>query len=144
MYRSRSLKGQTADCGSAMRQVSVESFVTFFGLMGAAVWATANLVDSRYSKNSSIWILNNRLFFAARAWCRVTASRKIQGPAMAQRAAPICIKRNNRGAAKRVANKAMSRHASTTALAIVSSVCVLMRVRTSYLQPVSPRALSDF
>ena len=70
MYRSRSLKGQTADCGSAMRQVSVESFVTFFGLMGAAVWATANLVDSRYSKNSSIWILNNRLFFAARASLR--------------------------------------------------------------------------
>jgi hypothetical protein len=40
-----------------MRQVSVESFVTFFGLMRAAVWATANLVDSRYLKNSSIWIL---------------------------------------------------------------------------------------
>src|SRR5262245_38339205 len=70
MYRSRSLKGQTADCGPAMRQVSVESFVTVFGLMGAAVWATANLVDSRYSKNSSIWILNNRLFFAARASLR--------------------------------------------------------------------------
>jgi|SRR4029453_7988397 hypothetical protein len=45
---------------------------------------------------------------------------------MAQQAAPICVKRNNRGAAKRIANKAMSRHASTTALAIVSSVCVVM------------------
>src|SRR5262249_6270826 len=66
MYRSRSLQGQTADCGSAMRRVSVESFVTFFGLMGAAVWATASLIDLRYSKNSSIWILNNRLFLAAR------------------------------------------------------------------------------
>src|SRR5262245_62644950 len=79
MYRSRSLKGQTADCGSAMRQVSDESFVTFFGLMRAAVWATANLVDSRYSKNSSIWILNNRLFFAARAWCRVPQAEKFRG-----------------------------------------------------------------
>jgi hypothetical protein len=59
-------------------------------------------------------------------WCRVTTSRKIQVPAMAQHAAPICIKRNNRGAAKRIANKAMSRHASTIALAIVSSVCVVM------------------
>jgi len=28
--------------------------------MGAAVWATANLIDLRYSKISSIWIL--RLF----------------------------------------------------------------------------------
>jgi hypothetical protein len=45
---------------------------------------------------------------------------------MAQHAAPICIKRNNRGATKRIANKAMSRHASTTALDIVSSVCVVM------------------
>jgi hypothetical protein len=50
-----------------MRQVSVESFVTFFVLMGAAVWVTASLIDLRYSKNSSIWILNNRLFLAARA-----------------------------------------------------------------------------
>ena len=45
---------------------------------------------------------------------------------MAQQAAPICVKRNNRGDAKRIANKAMSRHANTTALAIVSSVCVVM------------------
>jgi hypothetical protein len=36
------------------------------------------------------------------------------------------VKRNNRGAAKRMANTAMSRHASTTALDIVSSVCVVM------------------
>jgi hypothetical protein len=45
---------------------------------------------------------------------------------MAQHAAPICVKRNNRGAAKRIATKAMSRHASTIALAIVSSVRVVM------------------
>jgi hypothetical protein len=45
---------------------------------------------------------------------------------MAQQAAPICVKKNNRGAAKRIANKAMSRHASTAALAIVSSMCVVM------------------
>jgi hypothetical protein len=45
---------------------------------------------------------------------------------MAQQAAPICVKRNNRGAAKRIANKAMSRHASNIALAIVSWVCVVM------------------
>ena len=51
---------------------------------------------------------------------------------MAQQPALICVKRNNRGAAKRIANKAMSRHESTMALAIVSSVCVVMRVRTSY------------
>jgi hypothetical protein len=37
-----------------MRQVSVESFVASSGLMGAAVWATANLIDLRYSKVSSI------------------------------------------------------------------------------------------
>jgi hypothetical protein len=42
--------------------VSVESFVTFFSLMGAAVWTTANLVDLSYSKISSIWILNHRFF----------------------------------------------------------------------------------
>jgi hypothetical protein len=44
--------------------VSVKSFVTFSGLMGAAVWTTANLVDLRYSKISLIWILNNRFFRA--------------------------------------------------------------------------------
>jgi hypothetical protein len=37
-----------------MRQVCVESFVASSGLMGAAVWATANLIDLRYSKISSI------------------------------------------------------------------------------------------
>jgi hypothetical protein len=50
-----------------MRQVSVESFVTFFGLMGAAVWATANLVDPRYSKNSSIYLDTQQPPFLRRA-----------------------------------------------------------------------------
>jgi hypothetical protein len=44
-----------------MRQVDVEKLRSFVGLMGAAVWVTANLIDLRYSKISSIWILNNRL-----------------------------------------------------------------------------------
>jgi hypothetical protein len=63
---------------------------------------------------------------------------------MAQQPAPICVKTNIRGAAKRIANKAMSRHASTTALASVSLVCVVMRVRTSHqLSELQPEP-SDF
>ena len=57
--KARPLQGQTADCGSAMRQVSVESFIA--SLAGwAASLGDANLIDLRYSKISSIWIL--RLF----------------------------------------------------------------------------------
>ena len=37
---------------------------SFVGLMDAAVWATANLIDLRYSKISSIWILR---FFSPNA-----------------------------------------------------------------------------
>jgi len=59
--QSRPLQRQTAERGAAMRQVSFESFVTS-SANGRAVWATANLIDLRYSKISSIWILNNRLF----------------------------------------------------------------------------------
>jgi hypothetical protein len=54
--------------------VSVESFVTFFALMGAAVRTTANLVDLRYSKISAIWVLNNRVFLAREYHCVSAAS----------------------------------------------------------------------
>ena len=53
--------GQTARRGAAMRQVSVESFVTS-PPYGRAVWATANLIDLRYSKISLVWILKQPRF----------------------------------------------------------------------------------